>query len=125
MTHWRKIVSKDAKHLNVWDIEGASPVTVTIERTASEVVHGEDGEEKTMLFVYFKGGKKGLGLSVTNAILIEAQHGAEIEGWIGKQVTLRTATCRGEDCVRLDAPRGFRFPKRIPKFTYTDKPKEG
>lgn len=124
MTHWRKIVSKDSPHLNVWDIDGKSPVDATMESTFSEGVRsGEADDIKTMLFVRFKGGKKPFGVNVTNCKIIEAMHGPNIEEWVGKRVTLRTARCKGEPCIRINAPAGMKFGRNIPKFTYTDKPR--
>ena len=121
MTHWRKIVSKDSPHLNVWDIEGRSPVVVTISGHAIEAVHNDDGSAKDMLFLTFKGAKKALGINVTNATLIAATLGTpNVEEWHGKQITLRTATCRGEDCVRVGVSGKVTMPKRMPKFRYTD-----
>lgn len=120
MTHWRKIVSKDSPNLNVWDIEGRSPVVVTIACHEVKMVHNEDNEPKDMLFLRFKGAKKALGINVTNATLIAAQHGPDVEQWIGKRITLRTATCRGEDCVRVGVPAGLKLPRRLPRFRYTD-----
>ena len=125
MTHWRKVVSKDSPHLNVWDIEGHSPLSVTIESWAPEQVHDEEGREKTMLFLTFRGGKKALGVNVTNAHLIAQQHGPDVDGWIGKKITLRCATCRGEPCIRVAIPAGTKMPKRLPRFTYTDTERGG
>ena len=118
-THWRKLVSKDSPHLNVWDIQGHTPLTVEIESFKSEIVHGEDGD-KSMMFLTFKGAKKALGCNVTNATLIAAQHGNDVEQWTGKKIVLRCAVCRGEECVRVDVPQGTKLGKKIPKFRYTD-----
>ena len=125
-THWRKVVSKDSPHLTVWDIEGKSPVTVTIEKTSTQDVKSficEAGSD--MLFLHFKGAKKALGMCATNCAILEMVHGsANIEDWIGKKITLRTAVCKGEDCIRLDVPTGKKVPRRYPRFNYTDKPKQ-
>ena len=125
-TNWRKVVRKDGPHLSVWDIEGKSPAAVTIERTSEQNVTSfvcEDGSN--MLFVHFKGAKKALGLCATNCYILEMITGSEnIEDWIGKRVTLRTANCKGDDCIRFDIPAGKKVPKRYPKFRYTDKPKQ-
>lgn len=123
-THWRKLVSKDSPHLTVWDIEGKTPLEVTIEKTATANVQSfvcETGSD--MLFLHFKGAKKALGMCATNCAIVEMMHGAAIEGWVGKKITLRAAVCKGEDCIRVDVPQGARVPRRYPRFTYSDKPK--
>ena len=128
-THWRKAINKDSPHLTVWDIEGHSPLQVTIEATSYKKVHsmkggaGEDAEED-MLFLRFKGAKKELGIKTSNSCIIAAVVGTPyIEQWLGKKITLRTAECRGEPCIRVDAPAMFKFPKLVPRFRYTDSPK--
>ena len=126
-THWRKAINKDSPHLSVWDIDGRSPFVVTIEGYSYKKVHSmkgatEDAEED-MLFLRFKGAKKELGIKTSNSCIIAAVVGTPyIEQWIGKKITLRTAECRGEPCIRVDAPSGFRFPKLVPRFKYTDTP---
>jgi hypothetical protein len=66
------------------------------------------------------GAKKALGLCATNAAIVEMAHGPYIEAWPGKQITLRTAVCKGEDCIRLDVPAGKKVPRRYPRFSYSD-----
>ena len=124
-THWRKLVSKDSPHLTVYDIDGKTPLAVTIERVGSEQVKSficEEGSD--MLFLYFKGAKKALGMCATNCAIVEMQYGPNVEDWAGNQVTLRAAVCKGEDCIRLDVPSGRKVPRRYPRFNYTDKAKQ-
>jgi hypothetical protein len=105
-------------------VEGRTPLTVTIDRAGPCAYKGgdqDDGTDTPGLALWFKGGKKPLGIKVTNGQIIEAMHGKDVEEWAGKTVTIRTAVCGGEPCIRLDAPAGMKFGKRIPKFTYTDK----
>jgi len=124
--HWRKLVNKDSPHLTVWDIEGKTPLRVTIEGHSFKRVHSMKGGEnedaqEDMLFLRFKGAKKELGVKATNCALIEKALGTPYPAeWVGKSITLRTAECRGEPCVRVDAPAGTRLPKLIPRFKYTD-----
>ena len=121
-THWRKLACGNSKFLTVWDIMDRTPLTVTIESASGCVYEGEDGAEGDKgLAVKFKGGKKPLGINATNGAILEKLHGPEIEGWTGKQVTLRTAAFKGEPCVRFDAPAGMKFGRHIPRFSYTDK----
>jgi hypothetical protein len=126
--HWRKLVNKDSPYLTVWDIEGRTPLPVTIEGHAFHKVHaiGADNDEDAqvdMLFLRFKGGKKELGVKVTNCTIIERVLGTpRPDEWVGKTITLRTAECRGEPCIRVDTPPGTKLPKLIPRFRYTDSP---
>lgn len=124
-THWRKLVSKDNPNLTVWDIEGKTPLAATIESTETKSVHamgdGDEGEGvKEMLFLRFKGAKKALCLCATNASIIEQWHGPHVEGWVGKTITLRTAVCKREPCIRIDMRDGCRLNRRFPRFSYTD-----
>ena len=126
MAHWRKMVSRDNPHLHSWDIEDVSPIKVTIESHSFEQVHGEDGEDKAMFFLHFKGGKKPLGINAVNGTIIAAHHGTEVEGWIGKQIQLRRATLTGgpkagTDCIRVDMPDGLKLPGNCHKFRWLDK----
>lgn len=131
MTHWRKYVSANNPNLHHWDIEEFSPVEVTIEKYGMQDVHGDgDGDEadKPMCFLWFKGGKKPLGINATNGHILSGILGADIEGWVGKAVTLRRAEItsggkKGEPCIRVDAPVGFKLTGLCPKFKYTDKKK--
>ena len=124
-TNWRKVVRKDGPYLTVWDIEGKTPLSATVERISEMNVTSFVCEEgSNMMFVHFKNGKKPLGMCSTNCAIMEMATGSpNIEDWIGKRVTLRTANCKGDDCIRLDIPAGKKVPKRYPRFNYTDKPK--
>jgi len=127
--HWRKLVSKDNPHLHSWDIEDVSPATVTIESHSMEDVHGDDGD-KAMLFLHFKGGKKPLGINAVNGTIIEAHHGSDADKWIGKTITLRTATLTSgpladTDCIRVAMPDGMKLPGNCHKFRWTDTIKKG
>ena len=121
MTDWRKEVKHDSKFLYYFDLEGKTPVTVTITgyESAPAYCPGK-GEQGTLWCLKFKGAQKMLGVNVTNGNLIQHLHGAEIEGWVGKQITLRIAECKGEKCIRIDAP-GAKLPSQCPKFRYLDK----
>jgi len=125
MTHWRKYVSASNPDLHHWDIEDHSPITVTITSHEMKEVHCEDSTKKAMCFLSFKGAKKPLGINATNGHIIEAMHGSDIEGWIGKKITLRIAELtsgpkRGEVCIRVDAPKGLKLPGNCHRFKYLD-----
>ena len=123
MSDWRKEVKHDSKFLFHFDIQGISPVTLEIiGYESAEAFCPGKGEKGSLWCLKFKGATKMLGINVTNGNLIEALHGADIEGWIGKRITLRTAECKGEKCIRVDA-QGASLPKVCPRFKYTDKVK--
>lgn len=128
MTDWRKEVKNDSEFLYYFDIEGKSPVTVTIEGYVSAKAYcpgkSKDGEKTNLWCLKFKGAVKMLGINVTNGNLIEHLHGSDIEGWVGKKITLRVAELtggrdRGTKCIRVDAP-GAQLPKQCTKFKYLD-----
>ena len=121
MGHWKKKVCSDAGFLHHWHIDGSSPVTVTIAEVGFRTAHSQDGTKE--LFCLIIKGKEDLpfGLNVTNGEIMQALHGKDDADWPGKKITLRTAMCRGDECIRIDGPKGMRFSKAVPKFTYTDK----
>ena len=126
MTHWKKTVKKDSPYLGEWDIDGKSPLTLTIESVNEETAKSERGET-AVLCLHFKGAKKAMILNSTNATILERQTGtADREKWVGKKVTLRRATTFNrtegveESCIRFDKGDVKTLPKRMPKFTYID-----
>lgn len=86
MTHWRKY--RDQRFIGSWDIEKGKELTVTIERVEVGKVNTDRGESNLPV-LYFKGGKKGMVLNVTNAKIIEYNLGTpDVEEWVGKLITL-------------------------------------
>ena len=126
MTDWRKDVKKDSPFLYYWDIEGKSPVTVTIEGWDHKEAYCPGKGEKGVLWcLKFRNAGKVLGINVTNGNLIEHLHGSDRDKWPGKQITLRVAECAGEKCIRIHAP-GARLPAQCKRFKYIDpEPKAG
>jgi hypothetical protein len=120
MSDWRKEVKKDSPFLYYFDIEGVSPVELTIAgyETLEAFCPGK-GEKGVLWCLKFKGATKVLGVNITNGNLIESLHGTDKEQWIGKTITLRVATCKGQKCIRVHAP-GARLPKQCPRFEYVD-----
>lgn len=99
----RKMYEKD--FLYAYDLEGRD-VTVTIERVAAGTLTGKGGKSSKKPVVYFKGSKKGLGLCITNARIINGLYGSfDSDVWIGKKITLfPTTTQFGADtveCIRI------------------------
>ena len=120
MSNWRKDVKQDSPFLYHFDIEGKTPLAVTIEGYKSIEAYCPGKGEKGMLWcLTFKGGVKALGINVTNGNLIESLHGPDKEGWIGKRIVLRIADCAGERCIRVHAP-GAKLPAQCKRFRYLD-----
>lgn len=129
MTHWKKVVKKDSPYLGEWDVEGKTPLELTIESVQDEAVKSERGKE-TCLTVAFKGAGKRMILNNTNALIAEKRLGtADYTAWAGKKLVIRRAEVynrmekTNDTCLRFDAS-GLTLPKRFPKFTYIDTPKQ-
>jgi len=123
MAHWKAHVNADSKFLYFFNIEANSPLTVEVSGWSEEDAFEPSEKAKgKMLCLSFKGGKKLLGINGTNGWIIEQVTGeTEPEKWVGKTLTLRTAVCKGDECIRVDLPTGTRVSGRYPKFKYTDK----
>jgi len=84
------------------------PRTLTIREVTQEVVKGDEDEEKIKYVVWFEEEKRGLGLNVTNWLLIEAMYGDDTDNWLGKTIKLHaTKVPFGKglvDAVRVLAP---------------------
>jgi hypothetical protein len=120
VSDWRKEVKKDSPFLYYFDIEGKSPVTVTIEGWKHIEAFCPGKKEKGVLWcLTFKGATKALGVNVTNGNLIEHLHGADKDQWAGKRIVLRVAECDGEKCIRVHAP-GAKLPGQCKRFKYLD-----
>jgi hypothetical protein len=128
MSDWRREVKKDSPFLYHYDIEGKTPLAVTITACVRVEAYcpgktkaGPDGKKQagSLWCLSFKGGKKVLGMNVTNGNLIEHHHGPDHEQWVDKQIILRIAECDGEKCIRVHAP-GARLPKQCKPFRYLD-----
>jgi len=121
VSDWRKEVKHDSRFLYWFDIDGKSPVEVTIEGTErAEAYCPGKGEKGTLWCLRFKGAKKILGVNVTNGNLIEHVTGSgDPAAWVGKRITLRVAECGGDKCIRIHAP-GAKLPAQCKKFRYLD-----
>lgn len=123
--HWKKVIKKDSPYLGEWDVEGKTPLELTVESVQEEGVKSERGEE-TCLTVAFKGAQKRMILNNTNAKIAELRTGTpDFTQWSGKKLTIRRAEVynrmekTNEVCLRFDAT-GLSLPKRFPKFSYID-----
>lgn len=94
-----------SKFLKAADLNGVA-VKVVISSVTFEDI-GDDAEKPVMRF---EGKAKGLVLNITNAKMVEAYHGEEMDNWAGKQIELypTKTSFRGEvvDClrIRVEAP---------------------
>ena len=121
MAHWKRYVKKDSKFLSHCDITDRSPLQVKIEGVCMQVAHNPEDHTDSELLCLKLAGEKPFGLNNTNGLIIEKTLGTpEVTEWTGKSITLRTATCRGDECIRVDAPKGIKFPAHYPFFKYTD-----
>lgn len=86
--HWKKIVKPDSPYFGEQDF--ATPdetVTVTIKSYATEKVTSEQGTQLKGV-LHFKEQVKPLILNVTNGKAIAKLYGKDMDGWIGKPITL-------------------------------------
>ena len=120
MADWRKDVKEDSPFLYHWDIEGKTPLTVEIEGfTREDAFCPGKGKQGSLFCLRFKGGKKVLGINVTNGHLIAHHHGHDRDAWTGKRIILRVAMCSGDKCIRVHAPDA-KLPKQCKPFRYLD-----
>lgn len=76
-----------SKYLAAEDLKGQDHV-VTIDRFQTEIMKNRDGAEEQKYVLFLRGAKKGWVLNKTNGKAIAAQHGSELNDWIGKQITI-------------------------------------
>lgn len=91
MTHWRQLIDKD--HLCAWDLVGpdGSPREYTLEIVdvvSKSLKTRETPKGKRKCVINFARAKKAMVCNTTNAEIIEAMYGPQIEGWPGKLITL-------------------------------------
>lgn len=106
-THFRKL--HNAKEfLAWWDLPDDRDVTVTITRVTQGELRAVGGRGKTdrKPVLHLRGTDKRLIANITNCKTIAALYGDEIEGWIGKRVTLYRSVTATQDggtskCIRI------------------------
>lgn len=102
MPHWREMTDSD--WLRAFDLQGKD-VTVTVEKVVAGEVTGEKGKKSKKPVVFFVGKKKPLAMNSTNCKTVARMYGNNTEQWIGKSITLYTATTQkdGEEmpCIRI------------------------
>ena len=102
MAHWKKFF--DFRFVGAEDIEEHGDVAVTIKEVKLDEVRTEAGKENKLCLL-FAGKDKGMVLNKTNAKTIAKLHGGEVEGWVGKRISIFATTCQafGEtvSCIRV------------------------
>jgi hypothetical protein len=90
------------------------PFTGVVERVEKlKGVKGRDGRPFDARVVYFKGAKKGWCVNRKNAKIVRdfLRYGDEMEGWIGKPITIYPTTCdafgdKDVPCIRVKVSGG-------------------
>jgi hypothetical protein len=83
-------------------------IAVTIKHIQIEDLQNERGSSRKPV-LYFENCTKGMVLNKTNALLIAAQHGKEMDAWIGKTITIYPTQCSmGAEIVPCIRVRGLR-----------------
>lgn len=93
MRHFKLLHPRN--YISSADLDGKD-VTLTIQSVAHEDLVGEGGRKDNMPVITFDKAKKKMVLNRTNAKLIASQHGPDVDGWTGKQVTLYPTTVRAK-----------------------------
>lgn len=88
MTHWKKIVKPDAPYFGEADFDSVyQTFLVTIDHCSTERITNEQGTQLKGV-LHFRERIKPLILNVTNGKRIAELYGKDIDGWVGKQITL-------------------------------------
>ena len=96
----------DSNYLYAFDLQGRD-VTVTIANVKAAMVKNSEKEAQKKPIVFFRESKdaRGLVLCKTNGKTIAAMYGNDTDGWIGKRITLFSATVdafgKSVDAIRI------------------------
>lgn len=108
MRHYKLLHPRN--YISAADLDGKD-ATLTIESIQHEDVVGESGRKENLPIVTFAKAKKKFILNRTNAKAIAAQHGPDVDGWVGKSITIypTTTKAKGEvtECIRIRAGKEF------------------
>lgn len=105
---YRTMFDKD--FIGSWDLfdKAGNPVdaVVTIDSVTVEEITGEGGRKDNCPVMRMQGKKKGFILNVTNCRSIAGMYGNDVDGWVGKKITLYSATTdfgrrKNIDCIRV------------------------
>ena len=86
--HFRKLF--DNRFIGSWDLEGRESITLEIKEVKVEEVQNTTGKVEKRPVLHFAGTKtdKGMVLNKTNAKAIAAEHGTNVDDWVGKKIKL-------------------------------------
>jgi len=90
--NWRTLIEKD--YLAAWDLvvpDTMTPkdYTLQIARVESKkLVTKEQPKGKRRCVLHFERAEKAFVANATNCTVIESMYGADVDGWIGKSITL-------------------------------------
>lgn len=104
MRHWKLLFP--SKYVGAGDIiEKGSDAVVTIGGVTVQELTMEGGVKEHKPVISFTDARKDLILNKTNAKTIVKMHGSDLDGWVGKQITLYATTTKcGRDvveCIRI------------------------
>ena len=141
MTHWKTLVPSESEYLQAADLSLAGgQTTARIDSIPAKEIESDDGVKKIHGVIQFKDKKKGFVFNHVNGALLAAMFGDDIEGWIGKAVTLHVVPCeiRGQyfekPCIRVkgspelneDINVAVKLPRRKPlNYTLTHTTRQG
>lgn len=92
---------------DIWPDGKNRDVVVEISAWSAADLVGEKGRKSKKPAVAFKGKAKKLALNATNSRVLESLYGGEMEGWVGKRITLFRSTTRDPQsgltipCIRI------------------------
>lgn len=111
-THWKKLT--DPKYLGAYAFSPGEERTVTIEMVQRETLTNSEGGQDECIVAYLKS-EKPMVLNVTNCKAIESLHGAYIEDWAGKAITLYSTKVKAfggyVDALRVKTASRGKTPK--------------
>ena len=85
----------ESKYLRAKDLQGKRVILKI--REVSLVQFEDDGKTKSKPVIWFEGKEKGMVLNGTNTEVLCRDFGADSNGWIGKEVQLKTQYYSGVD----------------------------
>lgn len=102
MTDYRTFFDKE--YVYAYDLDGKE-ATVTIVKVEGRELASAGGKKNKKPVVFFKGKEKGLAINATNGKTIASMYGKNVEGWVGKRITIfpTTTSMAGDtvECIRV------------------------
>lgn len=102
--HWKKLLD-DQKYIGAYELKPGEERVVTIKSVAAEEIIQAGGKKDTCRVATLAGKEKPFILNATNSKTIAKLYGNDIEGWVGKTITIyaSTTSVAGEqvECLRI------------------------